>query len=199
MSSSTVLVVTWVMAGLVVGLYIWFVVWRVRVDRRKKAGDVDTAARMTSAIDRAARVAAEVADERREPVATATAAPLTTAPSIVTAPPAATLASVLTGITLPNDLVPLSTLIERQGVGDRVAFWTKEAPAEIVGPAFADELERLGFTVTSLDAQTLAAHRGEDRLVVVIHPDGPAATIADRLAFTTVPEMSVVVEVWLPA
>jgi hypothetical protein len=121
-------------------------------------------------------------------------------PPMVAAPVAdATVAELLSGISLPNDLVPLTTIGPRTGAGDRVAFWTDRAPAEIVGPAFADELERLGYGVSTLDAQSLSAVRDGDRLLIVIHPDGAVANVGGQLAFTSVPENSVVIEVWVPA
>jgi hypothetical protein len=102
-------------------------------------------------------------------------------------------AEALAGIHLPNGLAPLTTMAERGGVGDRVAFWT-DVPAEVVGPAFGDELERLGYATTSLDQDTLAAQRGGTNLVAVIHPDGPKATIGTQ---PSVPELSTVIEIWL--
>jgi hypothetical protein len=110
-----------------------------------------------------------------------------------------TVASLLVGIALPRDLAPLTTLSPRPAVGDRVAFWTDRCPAEVVGPEFANELERLGYTVVPLDERSLSAQRDHDRLLVVIHPDGARAIIGDQLAFSTVPDLSVVIEVWIPA
>jgi hypothetical protein len=34
--------------------------------------------------------------------------------------------------------------------------------------------------------------------MVVIHPDGPAANIDGQQAFSSVPQNSVVIEVWIP-
>src|SRR4051812_42018414 len=97
MSPQTVVVVTWVSAAVVVGLYVWFVVWRVRVDRRKKAAETETATRMSSAIARAAQVSSELEQERRGPTVPAPAAPATTtAPVPGTPAPVATAASTAT-------------------------------------------------------------------------------------------------------
>jgi len=52
--------------------------------------------------------------------------------------------------------------------------------------------------VKPLDSQTVAATRGEQRLILQIHPDGAQAKIGDEKAFATVPDLSVVVEVWIP-
>src|SRR4051812_21439269 len=158
MSTSTVLVVTWVLAGLVVGLYVWFVVWRVRVDRRKKAGEVDDATRMSSAIDKAARLSAEL-DAERPPVIAPPTGAVAAAPAAVPGASEATVAGALAGISLPNDLAPLTTMTDRPGVGDRVAFWTDTAPADVVGRAFEHELERLGYAVSTTDAHSLSAQR----------------------------------------
>jgi hypothetical protein len=200
MDPKVVLVLTYVTAGVVVAAYIWFVVWRIRVERRKKAAQAETDSAMSSAIARAAeqtkippRIEPATVPDRAAAVATTPVAPVETSATELT------IAVALTGISLPNDLAPLTTMIARPGVGDRVAFWTNTAPAEIVGPAFADELERLGYTVTPLDDRSLDVQRGGERLVVMIHPNGPAALIGDKRAFESVPELSLVIEVWVPS
>lgn len=209
MSPQTVLVFTYGAAAVVVALYIWFVVWRIRVDRRKKAADTDTATKMSAAIARAAQLAGEqprpapVEEPRPAPMAPAqptshVVAPMPT-PVVTSTPSDKTVASLVSGIALPHDLVPLGEVADRPGVGDRVAFWTNTAPAEAVGPAFSGELLRLGYAITPLDQHTLAAQRGDDQLIIVIHADGPAATIDGKRAFTSVPERSTVIEVWIPA
>jgi hypothetical protein len=214
MDPSVVLILTWVVAGLVVGLYIWFVVWRYRVDRRKKAAALQEDDALTRALDRLTVTPPPTEDQVITPVVaappptreTSTSAPSpepmatpASSPASTPAPPdAATVASTLSGIRLPNGLVPLTTMASRTNTGDRVAFWTNEAPVEVVGPAFSDELERLGFTVIPLDGRSLSAQRDGARLLVVVHPDGPIATIGDQPAFTSVPEHSVVIEVWIP-
>jgi hypothetical protein len=210
MDPNVVLIITWTLAGLVVAAYIWFVVWRFRVDRRKKEAQEATDAAMSDAI---AKTAAQIADgpksDSRTELATRTTAPARpSAPVAAPAPvatgpadvpgPHSTVASCLSGIALPHDLVPLTTVAARPSVGDRVAFWTDRAPADVVGPAFASELERLGFAINALDEQTLSAQRGPDRLLVVIHPDGSKATIGDQPAFSSVPDYAVVIETWLP-
>ena len=211
MDPKVVLVFTWIVAGLVVAAYIWFVLWRYRVDRRKQKAQAVTDAAMSDAIARTAEQASQKAKIAPKTSPAPTAVPPTEAPSTATtatpstpvapAPRAAatTVAEALSGIALPHDLVPLTTMAARMAVVDRVAFWTDRAPAEVVGPAFADELERLGYTVASLDEKSLSAQRDDDRLLVVIHPDGEKATVDGQLAFSSVPERSVVIEVWLPA
>jgi hypothetical protein len=183
-----VVVLIWLSVALVIGLYVLFVVLRLRAERRRKAMDQNADSTPSSTIARAATITPPV-------VPPTTATP--TSPTAATTPASATtVAEALAGIHLPNGLAPLTTMAERGGVGDRVAFWT-DVPAEVVGPAFGDELERLGYATTSLDQDTLAAQRGGTNLVAVIHPDGPKATIGTQPAFASVPELSTVIEIWL--
>lgn len=187
-------VLVWVMVAVVIGLYVLFVVWRVRVDRRKKAMLTDSDSAQSSAIARAASAVLPTDPPAR---ASGVVDPLPPQSGAATTSAASTVADALRGIKLPSDLAPLTTMAPRGGVGDRVAFWTT-VPAEIVGPAFGDELERLGYTVSSLDEHTLAAQRDDTRLIAIIHPDAPRATVGDQVAFESVPELSVVIEVWIP-
>src|SRR5436305_1870855 len=62
MDPTVVLILTWVAAGLVVAAYIWFVVWRYRAERRKKAADAAGEAAMEDRIAKAARQATDVPD-----------------------------------------------------------------------------------------------------------------------------------------
>jgi hypothetical protein len=217
MNPDTALVLTWVVVVAVIAGYVWFVAWRYRVDKRKKAGERKTDDQLTAALARlgtpppaAEPTAVEPTEPTGsaaptpEPTPTRTPAPTPSPPPSPTptvtpvTPEAATVASSLRGITLPDDLVPLTTMAERELVGDRVAFWTDTAAATTVGPAFADELERLGYTVQPLDERTLLADRDATHLTVMIHPNAGAAVIGTLPGFTTVPPTSVVVEVWLP-
>jgi hypothetical protein len=203
MDPTVVLVLTWILAGAVVGAYIWFVVWRYRVERRKKAAQDVTDTAMSDAIAKTAQRMTPRLDTSPPPGTSQAAAATPEArpppPPPFASPTDATVAGLLSGIALPNDLVPLTTIAPRPAVGDRVAFWTDRAPAEIVGPGFAAELERLGYKVIALDERTLSAQRDDDRVLVMIHPDGNKATIGDEAAFPSVPDAAVVIEVWLPA
>jgi hypothetical protein len=109
-----------------------------------------------------------------------------------------TVADLLKGIRLPHELAPLTTMLPRAGAGDRVAFWTDTAAPEAVGPAFVDELRRIGCEVTQIDVTSFAVSRDDTRAIVMFHPDGRMARIDDALAFPSVPA-SVVVEIWLTA
>src|SRR5687767_13807511 len=192
MDSKTVLVFTWFLAASVIGLYIWFVVWRLRVDRRKKQDETAADDAMSDAI---ARTAAQLRPEPSSPSAAATPVPAAPVTPVRTD---TTVAHLVAGIALPHELAPLTTMAPRERVGDRVAFWTDRAPAEVVGPAFASELERLGYTVASLDERTLSALRDDDQLIVTVHPEGKDAYVDGQVAFPSVPEHSVVIEVWVP-
>ena len=194
-----IIVAVWALVALFIGLYILFVVWRVRVDRRKKAMESgsDTAPSVSSVIARAAW-SAPPAEVPPDPAPSAPApASTSTPPSPPGAASATTVAQALAGIVLPNDLAPLTTVAPREGVIDRVAFWTP-VPAEVVGPAFGDELERLGYTVSPIDDSTLAAQRVDARLVAAIHSDGHRAMIGQARAFESVPELATVIEIWIP-
>jgi hypothetical protein len=189
-----VIVAIWTLVALLIGLYVLFVVWRLRVDRRKKAmqSGGDTATSVSSVIARAASSGPPTG------VVSAAAPTLTPPPSPSPSPTAVmTVAEALAGIVLPHGLAPLTTMAWREGVVDRVAFWTS-VPAEVVGPAFGDELERLGYTVSPLDDSTLAAQRPDARLIAIIHPDGHRATIGQAQAFESVPELATVIEIWIP-
>jgi hypothetical protein len=198
-----ILFFTYVVAALILGLYIWWFVVRYRRDKRKE----EAAAPPPLPPMPSARLQPPVA--RPEPLdvppAVVPPAPGVTPAAPASQPvlppsttgPARTVAEALAGISLPNDLTPLTTMAPRIGSGDRVAFWTK-APADVVGPAFADELERLGYSVSPLDERSLAASRGDDRLMVYIHPDGAAAEIDGQKAFGSVPEGAVVIETLIP-
>jgi hypothetical protein len=208
MDPKVVLVLTWATAGAVVGAYIWFVVWRYRAEQRKKVAQEESDTAMSDKIARTAeRVAAKaggvppsgVGDAVTAPIATPpSAAPAARAPAPRPEAVALTVADAVSGITLPYELAPLTTMASRSAVGDRVAFWTDVAPAEVVGPAFADELERLGYSMSPLDERTISATRDGAELMVVIHPDGRGATVGGQVGFPSVPEFSVVIEVWIP-
>ena len=114
-------------------------------------------------------------------------APAATAAGAAAPPPGRTpVASALAGISLPCELAPLT------GAGElpdphRVVFFTDRAPAETVGAALGDELERLGFTLRSVSDTEVVATRGGTELSVRVHPGTEG--------FPTAPPGSVVVVV----
>jgi hypothetical protein len=103
-----------------------------------------------------------------------------------------TVAELLHGITMPCELSPVVTTDRIDPY--RVVFSTTSAPAEVVGASVGDELERLGFALTSIaDNRLLASMDGED-LTVTLHADPSTVTIGETAAYPTMPSGSVVVE-----
>jgi hypothetical protein len=206
MGSSGILVFTWVAVGLVVAGYVWFIIWRVRADKRRKAAQAKAEQPMKDALRSPLLDAPRPAvtgnvplpTEPTKPTPTPAVKPAASATVVADVKAQSTVIEALSGIHLPCDLVPLTTMAARPGVGDRIAFWTDAAPAETVGPAFAAELERLGYQVDAKNEAMLHADRAGTELVVVLHPDPLLATIDEKPAFPSVPERAVVVEAWLP-
>ena len=186
-------------------LYLLLVVWPVRVKRRLKEQGPEpetvTDERMARALEAAARIAGKPPQPTSAQLHAPAPAPTTPPPVVLPAPVAnpslASVAEVLDGIRLPHQLAPLTTMAPRTGAGDRVAFWTDAAAADVVGPAFVEELRRIGCTVTQIDPRSYAVTRDDTRAMVALHESGQSARIEDALAFPTVPP-SVVVEIWLP-
>jgi len=220
MSGSTVQALTWVAVAFVLALYGLFVLWRVRVDRRKKAekaallADLPPPTRPNQFVGRplaqpgsaapAPTPAAGDAPSPDEPTPAPASAstPAAEAPTMPP-PPApsidrrATVADIVQGITLPYDLAPLTTMVPRPDVGDRVAFWTDRAPAEVVGSAVADEFERLGFASEPVASDTLRLTRGNQSLMARLHESPSLANVGGVPAFPSVPEHAVVLELWV--
>ena len=103
-------VLTFVAAGIVVGLYVLFVAWRYRVEKGKKAMDEPAP------------------DKRQERVLERLGA--TPVPEPESAIPGVTVADLLTGIRMPADLVPVITAIDADA-GRQVTFWTRAAPPTV--------------------------------------------------------------------
>jgi hypothetical protein len=102
-------------------------------------------------------------------------------------------AAALTGVRLPEDLVPL--------VGDaaspdphHVFFHTTETPAAQLGRQLGDELERLGYQVRSESDTVALATKGPVALRITLHPDASNERIDGRARFPTAGPSSVVVE-----
>ncbi len=113
----------------------------------------------------------------------------------VAAPPDRTLAELLAGINVPNDLVPI--VPEGGGIDPTTASLITDAPAAEVGKGVADELERLGFELKVLGATDMVARRGDDLLSVslVLAPHEPDETGQRR--FPTAKQGDVVVDFWV--
>jgi hypothetical protein len=105
----------------------------------------------------------------------------------------ATVAEMLTGVSMPCDLVPV---VDPDGLVNpyRVAFATQTTPAADVGAAVGDELERLGFALRSVSSNQVEATKADQKLTVTIHQDASAVTAGDGPSYPTLPAGSVVVE-----
>lgn len=80
-------------------------------------------------------------------------------------PGARGLADTLAGIHLPCELLP----VVPKGVSPSdttVSLVTASAPPDVVGPAIADELERLGYELAAVSASRLIARREADVLTL---------------------------------
>jgi hypothetical protein len=200
-----VLVAMWGTVLLLIAGYIWFVVWRLRVERRKKEKEAASSPSMPMPMptlapepERAPQPERAAAPERApsEPsnvFLAASAAPV--APAAASVGPR-TVVELLAGIKLPHDLAPITMMAPRPDVRDRIAFETEGVAGEVVGAAFGAELERLGYMLTPLDATLVAADRGGDQLRCKIHVDASLAEIGKNKAFPAVPDGAVVIEVW---
>jgi len=205
-----IVLISWLVGGALIGLYVLWFVSRYRRDKRKEADEAAQDRSATDAIFRAAKLTEQPRVDippARAPLlprpaessipemgrASAPSAPPT--PSNPSTAPATTVAEALTGIALPHGLVPLTTVADAPVVGDRVVFWTDAEPAEVVGRAFAAEVERLGYAVTPIDERTVAVKRDLNHLAVTIYPEGDAAVANGERLFPTVPAGAVVLEV----
>lgn len=84
--------------------------------------------------------------------------------------PAAGIADALVGIRMPCDLVPL--VLDRLAT-DHITLSTTGHPADEVGTALADEVERLGYVVRPLSDHEVLATRGSIDLRLTIRAPGP--------------------------
>jgi len=107
--------------------------------------------------------------------------------------PRPTVADVLQGISLPCDLAPIVDT-DRPVDPHRVAFVTDRASPAEVGAALGDELERLGFSLSTVADNELEATRDDGRIVVTIHADPSTVTFGAAPAFPSAPRDGVVVE-----
>ncbi|HEX7096705.1 MAG TPA: hypothetical protein VF183_12545 [Acidimicrobiales bacterium] len=118
-----------------------------------------------------------------------------TATAVDTARRATTLPAALEGIRLPCDLAPLtSAAVDFQ---TRAVFTTGGYPAEVVAPALADELERIGMTFHAVTDNTAIAERDGTRVRVSVRSVGASVNGVTDLVYPTAPENSVIVELEL--
>jgi hypothetical protein len=114
-------------------------------------------------------------------------------PPPVGRPASTSIVELLEGISLPHGLVPL-TQSSPTGPGSTLVAATDTAPPEDVGTALADELERLGYTITTTGDQTALAQGRRGTIEIEIHPSSSTAVDGGTLRFPTAPPGSVVVE-----
>lgn len=107
---------------------------------------------------------------------------------------APSLAELLQGISLPHDLVPLTQALPASGPVTSLVAATSTASPEQVGAALADEIERLGYVVSTTGAQTAMAEGPRGAIEIEVHPNASTATDGGQLKFPTAPAGSVVVE-----
>lgn len=137
----------------------------------------------TPATAAAVTTAAEPAPSKVATIARAAATPVT-------------VAQVIAGIEMPCGLVPL-TLSDhdmRYDRGQRAQFFTVDIPAAVVGTALADELERIGLTVSSLGDTVAVAQRGRLAVEMRIVTVGAAIDGVASTEYRSAPPNSVVVE-----
>ena len=101
--------------------------------------------------------------------------PTREAPVPSTAPGRPTVAEAVQGIVMPCGLSPVVDGSSSLPNPFRVTFLTNLAPAPEVGRALADELERLGFALSTAAATELVARRDRTELRVVLYPTASSA------------------------
>lgn len=111
--------------------------------------------------------------------------------------PTVSVADILEGITMPCDLVPLTSTVgdEDLSTAKRVVFFTNGHPAPRVGSALADELARLGMEVESSDASGAVATNEAGCVELTIYANPETVQAGNGPAFPTAPNDSVVVEI----
>lgn len=107
-----------------------------------------------------------------------------------------TLADLLAGVRLPWNLLPTVDQ-QHQPSNDRVALLTDEGEPTDVGADVADELERLGFSISTRGEDTAIATRGEHALGLQIIPDAVAARVGDEARFPSASPTSVALDIWI--
>ena len=105
-----------------------------------------------------------------------------------------TVAEALSGITMPCGLSPVVDGSVSIPNPFRVAFLTTAADAATVGAGMGDELERLGFQLSTAAATELLARKPGVELRVVLYPTPSAARRGLDVIFPVAPDGSVGVE-----
>lgn len=106
-----------------------------------------------------------------------------------------TMTDLLEGIRLPYDLMPITSAVED---ADRhVVFLTTHSNAGEVGKRFADELERLGFELESVEFDQAVAVRGSDVVSIKIVPEADQVEVAGGRRYGAAGRGDVALEAWI--
>lgn len=136
------------------------------------------------------RSAAAPATERERPVRTESARASAAAPST-------SLMEALTGISMPCDLVPLTSVEGRDLTGRDLLLTTTGHRPQDVGRAMGAAVAALGYSVTPTGAHAAVAARGTDRITMVVHDRPDTVLVGKHRAFPTTTADDVVVELRL--
>ena len=109
-----------------------------------------------------------------------------------------TLADILAGVRLPWNLLPTVDQA-REPSNDRVVLMTDGVEPAEVGADVADELERLGFAISTRGEDTAIATRGDDILGLQIVPEAGEATAGTERRFPNASPTSVALDIWVEA
>ena len=105
-----------------------------------------------------------------------------------------TVVEALQGIVMPCNLSPVIDGAVSIPNPFRVAFLTADADAPTVGAALGDELQRLGFTLSTPAATELLARKSGTEVRVMLYPTASAARRGLDLIFPAAPDHAVGVE-----
>ena len=108
----------------------------------------------------------------------------------------ATLADLLAGVRLPWNLLP-TVDHSRSPSNDHVVLMTADGEPADVGADVADELERLGFSITTRGEDIAVATRGDDVLGLQIIPNAADAMSDDVTRFPSASATSVALDIWI--
>lgn len=103
----------------------------------------------------------------------------------------------LAGISLPCDLMPLTTVEGRVLTDREVLLMTREHSPETVGSALGEALEQIGYQVTRMGGNDAIAARGPDQIRVTVHGRPDTLLVGKKPAFPTAAADSVLVELEL--
>lgn len=100
----------------------------------------------------------------------------------------------MSGIQLPCGLAPLVSLDDLHRADIHAAFITKGHEPADVGRQLGDELERLGFTLSSVSDNQVLARRDDDGLMVTLHATPEVLEVDTHRVFPTAMPGDVIVE-----